>query len=170
MPGEFRIEPLGTAHNRKSFACGVVALDRYLHEIATQDIRRRVSNCFVACDATGAMAAYYTFAATSLPLADLSPEYAKRLPRYPQVPAGLIGRLAADQRFCGQRLGGAMIVDAAWRAAAADLAIYALVVDAKDDQAVAFYRHLGFQLFVSRPRSLFLPISTITRALEAAAP
>ena len=96
MTGTFIVEPLTAAHDRASFSCGVPALDRYLRELATQDIRRRVSNCFVALDATGKIAGYYTFAATSLPLTELPPEQAKRLPRFPSFPACLIGRLAVD--------------------------------------------------------------------------
>lgn len=168
MPGEFTLEPLGAAHNRKTFSCGVAALDRYLHELAKQDIRRRLSNCFVVCDRVGAIAAYYTFAATSFPLSDLPPEETKRLPRYGVLPAGLIGRLAVDQRFRGRRLGSALIIDAALRAGGADPAIFALVVDARDDAAVAFYEHLEFRRFVSRPMSLYLPIATALKAMQAA--
>jgi len=170
VPAEFIVEPLGTTHDRKAFSCGVAALDRYLHELATQDIRRRISNCFVACDAAGTIAAYYTFAATSLPLADLPPEEAKRLPRYGVLPAGLIGRLAVDQRFRGRRLGSALVIDAVHRATGADPAIFALVVDAKDAAASAFYEHLGFRRFVSRPMSQYLPIATALKAVRAAAP
>lgn len=167
MPGEFTVEPLGVGHNRKAFSCGVAALDRYLHELATQDIRRRVSNCFVACDEAGVVAAYYTFAAASFPLSDLPPEETKRLPRYGVLPAGLIGRLAVDQRFRGRRLGSALVIDAARRAAGADPAIFALVVDAKDESAAAFYGHLEFRRFVSRPMSLYLPIATALKAMQA---
>lgn len=168
VPGEFTVEPLGAAHNRKSFSCGVAALDRYLLELATQDSRRRISNCFVACDAAGTVAAYYTFAATSFPLSDLPAEETTRLPRYAALPAGLIGRLAVDQRFRGRRLGSALVIDTARRAARADPAIYALVVDAKDDAAVAFYERLEFRRFVGRPMSLYLPIATALKAIEAA--
>lgn len=167
MPGEFTVEPLGVDHNRKAFSCGVAMLDRYLLELATQDIRRRVSNCFVACDAARTVVAYYTFAATSFPLSDLPPEQTRRLPRYGVLPAGLIGRLAVDHRCRGRRLGGALLIDAARRAAGADPAIFALVVDAKDDAAVAFYGHLEFRRFVSRPMSLYLPIATALKAIEA---
>lgn len=162
------IEPLRAAHDRQEFSSGVAALDRYLHELATQDMRRRISNCFVACDAARTIAAYYTFAAASLPLTDLSPEERKRLPRYGVVPAGLIGRLAVDQRFRGRGLGGVLIIDAVRRAAAADPAIFALIVDAKDDSAVAFYEHLQFRRFLSRPQSLYLPIATALKAIDAA--
>jgi len=168
LPGEFQVAPLGATHNRKGFSCGVAALDRYLHELATQDIRRRISNCFVACDAAGTVAAYYTFAATSFPLSDLPAEEAKRLPRYGVLPAGLIGRMAVDQRYRGRRLGGALVIDAARRAAGADPAVFALVVDAKDEAAVSFYEHLGFRRFASRPLTLFLPVATALKAVQTA--
>src|ERR1700691_4402992 len=104
----FRIEPLGDAHDRTGFHCGEEALDRYFQTQATQDIRRRVANCFVAVDAaSGQVAAYYTMAAASVPLVDLPPEEAKRLPRYPTLPAVRIGRLAVDQRYQCRGLGGA---------------------------------------------------------------
>jgi ribosomal protein S18 acetylase RimI-like enzyme len=165
----FRIEALSATHDRLSFSSGAEPLDRYLREMATQDIKRRVSNCFVALDDTGAIAGYYTFAATSLPLTELSAEETKRLPRYALLPAGLIGRLAVDRRCQRQRLGGALIMDAAARASRGDPAIFALIVDAKDDNAVAFYEHHQFRRFSSRPQSLFLPLATALQALRAAA-
>jgi predicted GNAT family N-acyltransferase len=88
--------------------------------------------------------AYYTFAATGIPFTDLAPEVTRRLPRYPTVPAALIGRLAVDQRFRGQALGAALIVDAIARAMRAEPAIFALVVDAKDDTALRFISILAF--------------------------
>ena len=166
MNEPLRVEPLGPAHQRKIFSCGVAALDRYLHEFATQDIKRRLSNCFVAAEPSGVIAGYYTFAATGIPLPDLPPELTKRLPRYGVAPAGLIGRLAVDARFRGRRIGSALIIDAARRAATADPAIYALMVDAKDDAAAAFYERMGFQRFAGRPMSLFLPLATLLRAIE----
>jgi ribosomal protein S18 acetylase RimI-like enzyme len=160
----FRIEALTPAHDRKCFACGVEPLDAYLRERAAQDIRRRVSNCFVACDDAGSIAGYCTFAATSLPLSELAEEEKRRLPRYALLPAGLIGRLAVDRRFKGRRLGGALIMDAALRAARAEPAIFALIVDAKDQPAIGFYEHLGFRRFIGKPASLYLPIATALRA------
>jgi GNAT superfamily N-acetyltransferase len=100
---------------------------------ATQDIRRRIANCFVAVEAaTGSLAAYYTIAAASIPLIDLPPEEAKRLPRYPTLPAVRIGRLAVDQNFQGRGLGGALLMDAARRSIHSPPAVYALLVDAKN--------------------------------------
>ena len=165
MTQGFRIEAMNTAHNRKSFASGVEPLDRYFRELVTQDVKRKVSNCFVARDAAGVIAGYYTFAAASLPLTELSADEKYRLPRYALLPAGLIGRLAVDQKYQGQRLGGALIMDAAARAARAEPAIFALIVDAKNESAVTFYQHHGFRRFASRPASLFLPIATALQAL-----
>jgi len=161
----FRLEALNEAHDRAAFACGDEALDRYFHTQVTQDIRRHVTNCFVAIElATGLIAAYYTLAATSIPTPDLPREQTKRLPRYPTIPAVRIGRLAVDQRFRGGGLGAALLADAARRTLEAPPA-FALVVDAKNDQAIAFYQHHGFIPFGSRPRTLFLPLATAAKVL-----
>ena len=165
MTQGFRIEALSSAHNRKSFASGVEPLDRYFRELVTQDVKRRVSNCFVALDTAGVIASYHTLAAASLPLTELSADEKQRLPRYALLPAGIIGRLAVDQKYQGQGLGSALI-DAAARAARAEPAIFALIVDAKDDAAVTFYQRHGFRRFASRPASLFLPIATALQALS----
>ena len=162
MTEGFSIEALNSAHNRKGFSSGVEPLDRYFRELVTQDVKRRVSNCFVALDAAGAI-----FAAASLPLTELTADEKHRLPRYALLPAGLIGRLAVDQKYQGQRLGSALIMDAAARAALAEPAIFALIVDAKDDSAVTFYQRHEFRRFVSKPASLFLPIATALQALSA---
>jgi len=165
LTGGFSIEALSGTQVRTSFSSGVPELDRYFRELVSQDIKRRISNCFVALDAAAGLAAYYTLAATSLPLTELPPEITKRLPRYPLLPACLIGRLAVDQRFWGQGLGSALVVDAVARSMRAEPAIFALLVDAKDETAAAFYHHLGFHRFVSQPMRLFLPIAEAARRL-----
>ena len=162
----FIIEALSSAHKRTGFSSGVEPLDRYFRELVTQDVKRRVSNCFVALDAAGAIAGYYTLAAASLPLTELSADEKQRLPRYALLPAGIIGRLAVDQKYQGQGLGSALIIDAAARAARAEPAIFALIVDAKDDAVVTFYQRHGFRRFASRPASPFLPIATALQALS----
>jgi GNAT superfamily N-acetyltransferase len=156
----FVVEPLG-AHDRSAFACGAASLDRYLREQASQDVRRLVASCFVAVEAaTNRIAGYYTLAATSIHADDLPPEVIKRLPRYPLLPAALVGRLAVDQRFHGKGLGGALLADAALRVLKGDVMAFALVVEAKDENAVGFYRLQGFQPFASRPRSLYMALAT----------
>jgi ribosomal protein S18 acetylase RimI-like enzyme len=160
----FEVAPLSASHDRTAFDCGEPALDRYLREIAMQDAKRRVSNCFVAVDDAGAIAGYFTLAASSIPLDELSEATKKRLPRYPLLPACLIGRLAVDRRFRGRGLGGALIIEAAARASRAEPAVLAMIVDAKDEKAAAFYEHHGFSRFASRPKSLYLPLATALKA------
>lgn len=149
----YRIELLGK-HARAPFTCGSPQLDRYLQERASQDMRRRVASCFVAVDDAGDVAGYYTLAATSLVLDQLSDKRAKRLPRYPAIPAVLLGRLAVALTHRGQQLGGALVADALHRASRSEVMAYAMVVDAKDDSAAAFYAHLGFERLGDDPRRL----------------
>jgi len=156
----FRVEVLGAAHDRATFSCGVEALDHYLVRQATQDIRRRVSACYVAVEAaTERVAGYYTLAAGGVPLNDLAPELIRRLPRYPSVPVARVGRLAVDRSFQGRQLGAALLADAALRAARSEVAVHALVVDTKDDAAAAFYRHHGFEPFGGQSRQLIVPLA-----------
>jgi ribosomal protein S18 acetylase RimI-like enzyme len=166
MSAPFRLEPLSEQHERLSFRCGEDALGRYFQTQATQDMRRRIANCFVAVEiVTSLVAAFYTISAASIPLVDLPPDETKRLPRYPSVPAVRIGRLAVDQRFQGRGLGAALLADAAARTLRADAAVFTLLVEAKNDQAVAFYQRFGFRTLVSQPRILFLPLATAEKVL-----
>jgi ribosomal protein S18 acetylase RimI-like enzyme len=166
MTFRFRLEPLGEQHERSLFRCGENPLDRYFQTQVTQDIRRHIAHCFVAVEsATSNVAAYYTICAASIPLVDLPPDETRRLPRYPTVPAVRIGRLAVDQRFQGHGLGAALLADAATRALKADAAAFTLLVDAKNDRAVAFYQHFGFRILASQPRTLFLPVATAQKVL-----
>lgn len=159
MTAAFRLEMLGSSHVRAGFTCGVDALDVYFSSQATQDVRRRASTCCVAVDVqTSKVAGYYTLAAGGVPLTDLPDALTKRLPRYPSVPVARIGRLAVDKAFQGQKLGGALIADAAIRALRSEVAVFALVVDAKDDAAQAFYVHHGFERFGTKARQLIVSL------------
>ena len=157
----FRLAPLDAAHDRTAFNSDSAPLNRYLREHVTQDVRRRVAACFVALADGQRIAGYYTLASASLLLADLPASTSKKLPRYPTVPAVRMGRLAIDQAFKGQGLGGALLADALDRAARAEIAAYALMVDAKDESAADFYRHHGFIALPDSPRTLFLPLATV---------
>lgn len=163
-PPPFAVEPLSDAHDRAAFRSGVDALDRYLAIQAGQDIRRRISACFVAVEAaTSSVAGYYTIASSSIPLPDIAAATAKILPRYPLVPAVRIGRLAVSQAHRGKGLGAALLVDAIERALLAEIPAFAVVVDAKDDAAAAFYRHHGFKAFNSAPMSLYLSLAAAAK-------
>ena len=160
MATRFEIERLGARHDRSGFDCGSEPLNRYFSHQVTQDIRRRVAACFVAVAPTGAIAGYYTLASASVPLAGLPPDTARKLPRYPSVPAVRMGRLAVDGQFKGVGLGAALLADALTKALGSDIAAFALIVDAKDDTAAEFYRHHGFIAFGDNSRALFLPLTT----------
>lgn len=162
MAGPFLIEALGPSHDRTGFCCGVEALDRYFQRQVTQDVRRRATACYVATEVSGArVAGYYTLAAAGIPLADMPAELARRLPRYPSVPVARLGRLAVDQAYRGRKLGSALLWDALQRSLRSEIAVFALVVDAKDDPAVTFYQHHGFAGFGSQPRQLVLPLTNL---------
>lgn len=166
--GEFRVEVLSADHDRSAFDCGVAPLNDYLSTRAGQDVRRRVAACFVALEnVTGQVAGYYTLSASSIDVTDLPDDLRKKLPRYPTIPAILIGRLAVDHRFQGRKLGEALLADALKRMLNTEIAAYAAVVDAKDDSAARFYERYGFRDLSLNPRRLFMPLSEKLRRLAA---
>jgi GNAT superfamily N-acetyltransferase len=162
----YAFEALSASHDRAGFKSGVEPLDRYFASQVTQDIRRRVSACFVAVERTsGAIVGFYTLAATSIPLVDVAPATAKKLPRYALIPAVLVGRLAVAWSHRGKGIGAGLILEAIGRAFRSEIAAFAIVVDAKDDAAAAFYKHHGFIPFVSAPMSLYLPLAEVARTM-----
>ena len=159
-----RIEPLGKKHDRVVFCCGNEALDTYLKDRASQDAKKNIAAPFVMADSrTRAVIGYYTLSATSILLADLPDQVARRLPKYPLVPATLLGRLAIDSCYQGRGYGELLILDALRRAlqAAAEVASYAVVVEAINESARSFYEQYEFCDFPDRKLRLFLPMKTI---------
>jgi GNAT superfamily N-acetyltransferase len=162
------IEALGRRHDRTHFDCGNDALDRYLRQQARQDAEKRVAAPFVAVRPSDArILGYYTLSAAVLTLTDLPDELIRKLPRYPQLPVTLLGRLAVDRSTRGRGLGEHLLLDALHRSLthADQIAAMAVVVDAKDENAVAFYRHYGFLPLHAQPSRLFVPMHTVARLL-----
>ncbi|MBC8122918.1 MAG: GNAT family N-acetyltransferase [Gemmatimonadaceae bacterium] len=146
MSPVLRIEELSSRHLRNDFTCGAEELDQYLRAQASQDVRRRVSRVFVAVgNAAEEVVGFYTLSAGSVERENLPEAQAKRLPHYP-VPVALLGRLAVGVAYQGQGVGGLLIADAVRRVlkAGREIAVYALVVDARDEKAASFYAHFGF--------------------------
>jgi ribosomal protein S18 acetylase RimI-like enzyme len=163
-PTPYLIEPLDKHHDRAGFACGVEALDRYLRQQAGQESRRHVANCFVGVDRGDKnVAGYYTLSATSVIFDSLPDAFRKKLPRYPEVPAALVGRLAVDQRHRGKRLGQSLLIDAMRRTLQADIAAAVLIVDAKDEQAANFYYRFGFLDIGPGRTRLYMPVAEIAQ-------
>jgi len=158
----FRMERL-SKHDRSNFDCGNDLLNRYLRQTARQDQRKNYAVCFLTIEnATESIAGYYSMSAGAIDLDRLPDQMTKRLPKYPAVPVVHIGRLAVDQSFQGQGIARWMLVDALNRVQSMDVGAFALTVDAKDDEAEAFYLRYGFTKLEARDadaRTLVLPIS-----------
>ena len=159
----FVIEPLGPKHDRVAFSCGVEALDNYLQQQAGQDFKKRAAVPFVITPDGKTIAGYYTLSQYAVQLDAVPPEIAKRLPKYPVVPATLLGRLAVSTAFRGQGLGAMLLMDALYRALlhGRELASAGVVVDAKDAAALSFYKKYGFLELPKIERRLFLPMGTV---------
>ena len=156
-------------HERQNFTCGSPALDRYLKNQALQDSDKRVAAVFALVQPPASQVlGYYTLSASTIHADEVPPEFARKLPRYPQLPVTLLGRLAIDQGLKGQGMGQFLLMDALHRSlqAAAGIAARAVVVDAKDALAADFYQDFGFiplNLSISR---LFLPMKTIATLFD----
>ena len=160
------IEPLGKAHARAAFSCGVPALDDYLQRRASQDAKRRVAAPFMLVEAGGvAVCGYYTLSQMAVEIEDLPEDIAKKLPKYPMVPVTLLGRLAVDLRFRGQGLGEYLLMDALRRSwtLSREIAAMAVLVDAKDEAAASFYVSHEFRPLPDRHDRLLLPMAELDR-------
>lgn len=155
MTAKFTVAALDLEADRSDFSCGVEPLDRYFRTQVSQDIQRRIAPCFVASNAQRLIAGYYTLASASVLLTELPQSLAEKLPCYPRVPAVRMGRLAVARSFRGTGLGAALLADALSRAATAEIAACALMVDANNEEAAQFYRHHGFIALPVQPLFLF---------------
>lgn len=156
----YSIRSFDKAVDAASFHCGQPLLDEYIRRYASQDVRRNVARVFVAtpeCD-LHRLAGFFTLSAGCISCSELPESLAKKLPRYP-VPVALIGRLAVDTPFQGKGLGSILLADACRKVAYASamLAVAGIVVEAKDEAAVSFYRHFGFLPLPGQATRLLLP-------------
>lgn len=164
----FQFEPLGASHDRAAFSCSAPALNDYLQNQANQDRKKRVAAPFVMTADGKTIAGYYTLSQYTVNLDEVPEEVAKTLPKYPHVPATLIGRLAVDSQYRGQGLGEKLLMDALHRSvdASREVASAVVVVDAKDEAAASFYKKYGFLELRGIERRLLLPIKTIARMFD----
>lgn len=162
-------ETLNSGHRKNEFSCGKEMLDNYLHRQANQDIKRKLSACFVIIDPeTNLLKGYYTLANNSIPQEIIPEEYKKKLPKsYSSIPATLLGRLAIDSRFQGKGIGKLLLIDALKRSYEISKTIgsFAVVVDPLDIDAERFYSKYGF---IKLPDSgkMFLPMNTIRELFD----
>lgn len=162
------IEPLAKHHDRASFSCGEPVLDVYLKQQAGQDIRRRAAAVFVLVgEQPHIVAGYYSLAAHAIDTRAIPEEIGRKLPRYPDMPATLLGRLARDLDYRGTGAGEFLLFDAMRRALAhsPEIASFAMVVDAKNERARRFYAAFGFQPLIGSQARLFLPLATMEKLI-----
>ncbi len=165
---KFRFELLNPAtHRREEFACESLELTDFLRTRARKEVKAKALACvvLVPIDDPGRIAGFYTLSATAIALEKLPVELAKKLPRYPRLPATLVGRLARDLTFKGTGVGDLLMVDALKRAYENSTVIgaVAIVVDPKDERAAKFYAGFGFQPLDAQ--TMFLPMKAVPKWL-----
>src|ERR1035437_5349462 len=159
---KWRIEPLHPRHERDRFDCGEEALNQFLRRYARQQQTRNLNRTYVALEEGGSrVVGFYTVSAGSIGFLELDPTL--KLPRYP-IPVMCIGRLGVDRGMQGKGLGQQLRADALLLALAssAKVGIFAVVVDAKHEQAATFYRKLGFIPCHDLALTFYLPIQTLS--------
>ena len=168
MPDNFKIEPLGKKHDRAAFFCGKDSLDQYLKSQAGQAVGKNLTAVFVLTPDGKRIAGYYTLSYYSVKLDEIPEEIARKLTRMQEIPATLLGRLARSVEFRGQGIGETLLVDALKKAVqnSTHVASWAVIVDAKDEEAAEFYKRYGFISFPSRANRLFLPMTSIQKTFR----
>jgi predicted GNAT family N-acyltransferase len=160
---DFITEPLAKKHKKSEFSCGNASLDNYLQKQAKQDVKRKLSACFILGDGEDKVKGYYTLSNAGISREVIPEKVSKKLPRtYNSLPVTLLGRLAINENYKGQGLGKLMLIDALKRSFKVSEVIgsMAVVVDPIDENAEKFYEKYGF---VKLPDSgkMFLPMKTI---------
>jgi predicted GNAT family N-acyltransferase len=164
---DFCLETLESHHNRAAFRCGNEQLDRYLHDLATQDKKRNIAIPYVLVDRERKkIMGYYTLSMSGINLESLPQSLAKKLPKYPLVGVTLIGRLAVDLDCRGSGWGKLLIMDALYRSlrVSQTTGCFAVVVEAVDDKAVRFYQRFDFQTFPDQPYKLFRTMKNLAQS------
>lgn len=157
-------EPLDSNHVRDHFSCGKEILDNYFQTQAKQDVKRKLSACFVLFDkGKGKISGYYTLSSCSISNNLIPEALKKKLPNsYQSIPTVLLGRLAIDKGFQGKGVGKLLFIDSLKRCydLSKSIGIFAVIVDPLDKEAAKFYEKYGF---INLPDSgkMFLPIKTI---------
>lgn len=167
MAGDYVFEILNDTHDRASFFCGIPSLDAYFHRQAGQDMRRRLASVFILRGPnTTSVIGYYTLSNSAVTATELPPAVVKKFGRYPTLPATLLGRIAVDERYRGQRFGQRLLLNALQRSAHNEVASAFVVVDALDESICSFYEKYGFRRFNPGGLRLFLPMETIQRSMR----
>jgi GNAT superfamily N-acetyltransferase len=151
-----------------SFSCGEQSLDNWLNLRAIKNEAAGSSRTFVSIERDSALiAGYYCLSASGLARDDAGGALARNAPD--PIPVILIGRLAVDSRFQGAGVGASLLQNAVLKSveAARIVGSRAILVDALDDGAVAFYRRFGFALVPRSTRVMYLLMKDIEATIGA---
>lgn len=145
----------------KNFSCGTQELDQYLKMYAKNNNKKNIGKTFILLS-NQIVIGYYTLSAAQISIQDIPNNYRQKLPSYP-IPASRLCRLAVDKSHQRRHIGEHLLVDATERirAAAMEIAVFAIVVDAKNESAKAFYLKYGFMPLENNDLSLFIPLSIL---------
>ena len=157
--------PLNSSHNKNEFNCGKSSLNNYIQTQAKQDVKRKLSVCFVLVDSTSIISGYYTLSNTSIKRSLLPIEIIKKFPpAYHDLPATLLGRLAIDDSAKGKGFGKLILMDAlkkSFDTSINSIGSMAVIVDPIDEDAVRFYKKYGFILLPDSGK-MFISMETIS--------
>lgn len=163
------IELLNKKHNRKDFDCGKELLNSYLKNQASQDVKRKLSACFILTDnETKSIQGYYTLSNNSIPLNCFSEQIQNKLPKsYTSIPTTLLGRLAIDKKFQGKGIGKILLIDALKRSYEISNTIgsFGIIVDPIDIEAKSFYQRYDF-IELPDSKKMFLATNTLKDLFE----
>ena len=163
------IELLDKKHNRKDFDCGKELLNDYLKTQAGQDVKRKLSACFVLADSeTKVIQGYYTLSNNSIPLSSFSEQIQKKLPKsYTSIPTTLLGRLAIDKKYQGNGIGKILLIDALKRSygISNEIGSFGIIVDPIDDDAKSFYQKYDF-IELPDSKKMFIATQTLKELFE----
>jgi len=159
---------LNSAHDRSTFASGNASLDQYIKQLAKQDMKRKLANCFVLTGNQQEVLGYFTLSSSSIDITNVAEPLKKKLPKYDALPVILLGRLAIDKRLQGQGFGKLLVLEAlyrSWQVSKETIGCYAVIVDPIDDHAARFYASLGFIRFQHLGK-MFMPMAEIQQLFE----
>ena len=155
------IEALASTHHRRTFSCGVEALDDYLRRFARQHADANVSRTYVALGGS-TVRGFYSLAVSGIRKENLPARHLNRFPNFP-LPVARLARLAVDVRHQRQGLGELLLADALQRCLrlSAEIGMIGVIVDAKDDHARGWYERFEFERLPDSPLTLWLPTAAI---------
>jgi ribosomal protein S18 acetylase RimI-like enzyme len=166
---DFSLEPFNNSYDRSTFKCGSIELERYLQKFAKQDFQRNLAISYIAFDKTEQrIIGYYTLSSQSIDLEELPQNLIKKLPKYPLIGVTLIGRLAVSIDYQGQGWGKLLLLDALYKSFknSQQIASFAVIIEAKDNEAIAFYQRFDFQQFPNQPNKLFRTMKKIAQGFS----